>query len=159
MLNRSPVHRCDIIQLRISPWMRGTIETLRPYAQLKYRLEDCLPRDFLTSKAPHASPAHGSPPMFPHMKLPVTYESPSKRHDSLNSQGPSYAGHNQEIEKLVTGRNHGKQSAATAHANLKHKGLKTRLGAAGKKIAHAVFHVSHTHHNNGHTSGKPSGHT
>ena len=146
MLNRNPIHRCDIIQLRISPWMRGTIETLRPYAQLKYRLEECLPRDFLRSSvAPHAPSAQNSPPVLPHIKVPVAQVS------LLNGQGPSDVGHNREIERPPTEHDPEKRSAAAEQANSKHRGIKTKLGAAGRKIAHAVFHVNYTHHNNGHT--------
>ena len=165
MLNVDVGLRCDVIQLRISPWMRGHVQPLCPYSQIKHRPEACLPQEIfsLYHNSPQSYPGSSVP--YPHtarVYTPPLIQPPlvSQRQTSTAGQrqtsgGQRQTGAGQRQTSAGQRQTNGGQNqqpstssnqshAQTQYTSQKHRPLKSRLGAAGRKIANVVLHVSHT---------------
>lgn len=149
MLNADVGQRCDVIQLRISPWMRGQVQALCPYSQIKHRPEVCLPQEifsFSSHYQPQSCPGSSGHirPHYPHTAQvytpPLIQPLPVSQRQTSAGQRKTSAGHTQQ-PSTSSNQTH---TQTAQYAVQKHRPLKSRLGAAGRKIANAVLHVSHT---------------
>ena len=144
MLNCDSKRRCDITQLRISPWMRSTVRPLTPYRYTKYVPEECLLKPLPCIPAPIHNAGSSSVSVYAHPRPVCSVTQPSRLSQATQitaTKRQHSVGRSKENRqpKTVIDQKNGEQTTTRPAIS---RSVRGKISSAGRKLVKTILHRS-----------------